>query len=68
MLIVSCCIVVLRALVGHCEVPYYRKFDIPGRRLAQRPSLQWMPREDKTTALSMDPPNSFQGGKVMRTT
>ncbi|CAK0872034.1 unnamed protein product [Prorocentrum cordatum] len=50
--------------MAQIEVPYYRKFDIPGRRLAQRPSLQWMARDDRTVALSLEPSNSFQGGKV----
>ncbi|CAK0814598.1 unnamed protein product, partial [Prorocentrum cordatum] len=49
--------------MAQIEVPCCRKFGIPGCRLAQRPSLQWMVRDDRAVALSLEPSISFQGGK-----
>ena len=50
--------------MGQLIVHYYRKHDIPGRRLAQRPAFQWMRRSDRAIAFSTQPSNSFQGGMV----
>ena len=50
--------------MGQLLVNYYRKHNIPGRKLAVQPAFQWMNKHDRKIAFTMEPSSSFQGGKV----